>query len=78
MGTCSTISQRRIRTDWIYREEPGLFIFETCEQFRRTVPVLPRDKNKLEDLDTNAEDHAADDTSYRLRKRKTTISRRKI
>lgn len=38
-------------------EEPGLFVFSTCRQFIRTVPVLPRDKMDADDVDSDAEDH---------------------
>ena len=51
-----------------YREEPGLFIMERCEQFQRTVPVLSRDEKDPDDVDTNQEDHIADEVRYRLRK----------
>ena len=50
----------------ITKEGPGLFIFNTCRHFIRTVPVLPRDKTKSDDVDTNAEDHIADETRYRV------------
>jgi hypothetical protein len=46
------------------REEPGLFIVETCDQFIRTVPVLPRDQKKIDDVDTEAEDHIGDECRY--------------
>lgn len=50
------------------REYPGLFVCENCEDFIRTVPVLPRDLNKdPDDANTNAEDHIADETRYRVR-----------
>ena len=46
-------------------EEPGLFIFNTCRDgFIRTVPTLPRDENKHDDVDTKAEDHTGDETRY--------------
>lgn len=32
-------------------EEPGLFVFSTCRQFIRTVPTLPRDLIKIDDVD---------------------------
>jgi hypothetical protein len=51
----------------IPREEAGLFIFKTCDQFIRTVPVLPRDNDDLDDVDTKAEDHIGDETRYRVR-----------
>ena len=46
-------------------EEAGLFAFSTCRHFIRTVPVLPRDSKKPEDVDTKAEDHVADEARYR-------------
>ena len=47
-------------------EDPGLFVFDTCRHFIRTVPTLPRDTNKPDDLDTHAEDHIADEVRYRV------------
>jgi hypothetical protein len=47
-------------------EEPGLYVFADCLQFIRTVPMLPRDEKKPDDIDTNAEDHIADETRYRI------------
>ena len=38
-------------------EEPGLFAFDHCIHFARTLPVLPRDQRKADDVDTEAEDH---------------------
>jgi len=45
-------------------EQPGLWIFNTCKEWLRTVPVLMRDSNNVEDIDTTAEDHIADETRY--------------
>ena len=48
-------------------EEPGLYVFDTCvDGFIRTVPVLPRDKRKRDDMDTTPEDHTADEARMRL------------
>lgn len=47
-------------------EEPGIFFFETCRQAIRTLPVLPRDERKPEDVNTSAEDHIYDETRYRV------------
>ncbi len=47
-------------------EEPGLFVFNTCRDFIRTVPSLPRDTKKIEDVDTESEDHIGDETRYAL------------
>lgn len=47
------------------REEPGLFVFRNCQDgFIRTVPTIPRDQKDLDDVDTEAEDHAADEVRY--------------
>lgn len=47
-------------------EGPGLFVFDRCSQFIRTVPVLPRDERNRDDVDTDAEDHIADEMRYRV------------
>jgi hypothetical protein len=50
------------------REAPGLFVIgEECPQFLRTVLALPRDEKDLDDVDTDAEDHVADEVRYRVR-----------
>jgi hypothetical protein len=43
---------------------PQLFVFDTCRDFIRTVPVLQHDTHKPEDLDTDGEDHIADEARY--------------
>lgn len=48
------------------RESPGLFVFEHCQQFIRTVPVLPRSLKNPDDVDTETEDHIADEMRYRV------------
>jgi len=55
-------------------EGPRLFVFETCRQFIRTVPVLPRDEVKMDDVDTTAEDHIADEARYRILSHKVVSS----
>lgn len=55
------------------REEPGMFVCERCEQWKRTVPTLPRDPDNMDDLDTEAEDHIADETRYRVRHRRREV-----
>jgi hypothetical protein len=44
--------------------DPMLYVFSTCSDFIRTVPVLQHDKDHPEDLDTDMEDHAGDETRY--------------
>jgi hypothetical protein len=46
-------------------EDPGMFIFDNCAHFIRTVPVLPRDERKPDDVDSDAEDHVYDEARYR-------------
>lgn len=50
----------------IDREGPGLYVFDTCRQFIRTVPVLPRDSRNPDDVDSDTEDHIADEARYRV------------
>lgn len=47
-----------------HAEDKGLWIFENCTDWIRTVPVLQRDKRDGDDIDTTTEDHAADETRY--------------
>lgn len=47
-------------------EDPGMFVFSTCRNFIRTVPVLPRDEKKPDDVNTEVEDHVGDDVRYRV------------
>lgn len=44
----------------------GIKIFSNCYNLIRTLPALPRDQNKVEDVDTKAEDHAYDALRYAL------------
>lgn len=43
---------------------PMLVVFDTCKDTIRTLPSLQHDKARVEDLDTNSEDHAADMVRY--------------
>lgn len=46
------------------QEEAGLFIADTCRHAVRTMPALPCDPRNPEDVDSDAEDHAADMIRY--------------
>ena len=59
-------------------EEAGLFVFSTCRQFIRTVPMLPRDLTNLDDVDTDAEDHVGDETRYELTNKRRSVSSQKL
>lgn len=41
-----------------------IFTFDTCVDSIRTIPVLQHDQTRAEDLDTDSEDHAADEWRY--------------
>lgn len=43
---------------------PMMYIFNTCKGFTRTIPELQYSTTKPEDLDTDGEDHIADETRY--------------
>jgi len=47
-------------------ETPGIFFFDNCVHAIRTIPVVPRDQNKTDDVDTESEDHSYDETRYRV------------
>lgn len=43
---------------------PQLYVFSNCKAFIRTIPLLQYDEHKPEDLDTDGEDHVADEVRY--------------
>jgi hypothetical protein len=43
---------------------PMIYTFSTCVDSIRTIPALQHDQDKPEDLDTDGEDHAADEWRY--------------
>ena len=53
---------------------PMLYAFSTCVDMIRTLPVLQHDPDRPEDLDTEAEDHAADEVRYACASRPWTAS----
>lgn len=50
-------------------ETPLIYFHESCEHTIRTLPYLQHDEKNSEDLDTDAEDHAADETRYAVMSR---------
>lgn len=44
--------------------QPMIYFLECCDDSIRTIPTLQHDDKNPEDLDTEAEDHAADETRY--------------
>ena len=41
-----------------------VYFFDTCKAIIRTLPTLMHDAHRVEDLDTQGEDHAADEFRY--------------
>lgn len=60
LGGWDAMRQRMIGEDG----RPMLFAFSTCRDFIRTIPMLQHDETRPEDLDTDGEDHAADEARY--------------
>jgi hypothetical protein len=44
--------------------KPMLYFFDTCIDSIRTIPLLQHDADRLEDVDTDMEDHAGDSVRY--------------
>lgn len=43
---------------------PMIYTFDTCSDSIRTIPLLQHDDHKIEDINTEMEDHAADEWRY--------------
>ncbi len=43
---------------------PRMYVFKNCRAFIRTIPLLQYDRHRPEDLDTDGEDHVADEARY--------------
>lgn len=54
----------RHRLDGEAPDRPMFVVFENCADFIRTVPLLQHDATRVEDIDTDGEDHAGDDWRY--------------
>jgi hypothetical protein len=63
-GQLSGWDQMRARLRGDADGRPMLVVFDTCLDFIRTVPALQHDTDRPEDLDTEAEDHVADEARY--------------
>ncbi len=47
-------------------EGPGLYFMDNCLAALATIPVLPRDEDNMDDVDTDAEDHIYDEVRYEV------------
>ena len=63
-GALSGWDQMRARLKGDQDGRPMLYVFETCKDFIRTVPALQHDPDRPEDVDTDGEDHVADEARY--------------
>lgn len=60
---------RRLMSDAGKPDVPGFYAARNCSYFWETVPTLPRDPCKQNDLDTRAVDHSADMVRYAVLRR---------
>jgi hypothetical protein len=49
----------------LHGEGPGIYFMSHCKGTLATLPVLPRDEDHQDDVDTDAEDHPYDGVRYR-------------
>ena len=60
MGGWDLLRQRLVGED----DRPMIYFFSTCTHTIRTLPALQHDDKRPEDVDTDGEDHAGDETRY--------------
>lgn len=56
--------QCHYRLQFDERGYPRFYVFRNCKDFIRTIPLMMYDQNKPEDLDSDLEDHIADEWRY--------------
>lgn len=72
-GAMGGWDQMRARMKGDADGNPMIVCFSTCKDSIRTIPVLQHDPDRPEDLDTDAEDHCADDWRYACMGRPWTV-----
>lgn len=60
------------------RGRPKLIFFRTCHNAIETIPTLPRDKDNIEDVDTDGDDHAFDGVRYGLMWKKNVVGQHRL
>lgn len=63
-GALGGWDQMRARLNGEAPDRPMIVCFDTCRESIRTIPTLQHDPNRAEDLDSDTEDHAADEWRY--------------
>lgn len=56
--------QMHYRMSFDENGKPMMYVFSNCKAFIRTIPTLQYSKTRVEDLDTEGEDHVADEVRY--------------
>lgn len=64
LGSIGGWDQMRQRLIGYDPDMPMVVCFDTCIDSIRTIPIMQHDTDKLEDIDTDMEDHAADEWRY--------------
>lgn len=64
---------QQIRYRLAGEERPMIYFFKTCQHTIKQLSIIQHDKKKAEDLDTNMEEHALDETRYSCMSRPLTI-----
>ena len=59
-------SSKTRESNYSFRENSGIFFFNTLSHTLRTLPTIPRDEKNPEDVDTESEDHIYDALRYFL------------
>lgn len=62
--------QVRYRMQFNEQGYPRMYIFNTCKDCIRTLPLLQHDEHVVDDLDSSGEDHIADEMRYMCQERK--------
>lgn len=60
------------------KDDPMFYVMANNLEFLRTVPVLPRDERNWDDVDTDAEDHIADEVRYACMRKKRFLKVQKL
>jgi hypothetical protein len=63
-GSMSGWDQMRARLMGEDEDRPMIVCFSTCHDSIRTIPLMQHDESNIEDVNTDGEDHAADDWRY--------------
>lgn len=68
-GAMGGWDQMRHRLDGEGEDRPMVVTFDTCVDSIRTIPMQQHDQARIEDIDSDGEDHAADEWRYALMSR---------